>query len=117
MPQAKALNSRGYTDTLLFLTIGKPKIYQPKSLGNSATVFFIRVTNNYQNWLPTYLIFSAIDICGTNIRQVYIYRITNSREKYCIRISYIFQMHLQVALLFAQKLGKLFALTSLDLLN
>jgi hypothetical protein len=60
MPQANALDSIGYTDTVLFLTIGKPDIYQLKSLGKSATVF-IRVTNNYQNWLPSYLMFSAID--------------------------------------------------------
>jgi hypothetical protein len=39
MPQANALNSIGYTDTVLFLTIGKPDIYQLKSLGKSATVF------------------------------------------------------------------------------
>jgi hypothetical protein len=40
MPQANALNSLGYTDTVLFLTIGKPDIYKPKSLGKSATVFY-----------------------------------------------------------------------------
>jgi hypothetical protein len=79
MPQANALNSIGYMDTVLFLDIGKPDIYQLKSLGKSATVFY-QVTNNYQNWLPTYLIFSAIDIWLTNIRRQYIYRITNSRE-------------------------------------
>ncbi len=28
MPQANALKSIGYTDTILFLTIGKPDIYQ-----------------------------------------------------------------------------------------
>jgi hypothetical protein len=28
MPQANALNSIGYTDAVLFLTIGKPDIYQ-----------------------------------------------------------------------------------------
>ncbi len=33
MPQANALNSIGYTDTELFLTIGKPDTYQLKSLG------------------------------------------------------------------------------------
>jgi hypothetical protein len=80
MPQANALNSIGYTDTVPFLTIGKPDIYLLKSLGKSATVF-IRVTNNYRNWLPTSLIFSGIDIRLTNIRQLYIYRITNSREE------------------------------------
>jgi hypothetical protein len=47
MPQENALNSIGYTDTVPFLTNGKPDIYQLKSLGKSATVFFIRVTNNY----------------------------------------------------------------------
>ncbi len=46
MPQANALNSIGYTDTIQFLTIGKPDIYLLKGLGKSATVF-IRVTNNY----------------------------------------------------------------------
>ncbi len=40
MPQANALKSIGYTDTVLFLTIGKPEIYQPKSLGKSATVLY-----------------------------------------------------------------------------
>ncbi len=89
MPQANALNSIGYTETVRFLTIGKLDIYLLKSLGKSATVF-IRVTNNYRNWLPTYLIFSAPDIRPTNIRPLYIYRITNSREEYCIRISYRF---------------------------
>jgi hypothetical protein len=67
MPQANALNYIGYTDTVLFLTINKPDTHLLKSLGKSATIF-IRVTNNYQNWLPTYLIFSAMDIRLTNIR-------------------------------------------------
>ncbi len=49
MLQAIELNSIGYTDTVLFLTVGKPDIYQLKSLGKSATGFFIHVTNNYQN--------------------------------------------------------------------
>jgi hypothetical protein len=40
MPQANALNSVGYTDTVLFLTIGKPDIYQLRSLGKLATVFY-----------------------------------------------------------------------------
>jgi hypothetical protein len=39
LPQENALNSIGYTDTVSFLTIGKPDIYQLKSLGKSATVF------------------------------------------------------------------------------
>jgi hypothetical protein len=39
MPQANALNSKGYTDTVLFLTIGKSDIYQLKSLGKLAKVF------------------------------------------------------------------------------
>jgi hypothetical protein len=78
MPQANASKSIGYMDTVLFLTIGKPDMYQHKSLGKSQQ-FFIRVTKNYRNWLPTYLIFSAIDIRLTNIRLLYIYRITNSR--------------------------------------
>jgi hypothetical protein len=61
IPQANSLTSMEYTDTVLFLTIGKPDVYQLKSLGKWATVF-IRMTNNYQNWLPTYPIFSVIDI-------------------------------------------------------
>ncbi len=40
MPQANALKSIGYTDTVLFLTNGKPDIYQQKSLGKLATVFY-----------------------------------------------------------------------------
>ncbi len=40
MPQANALKSIGYTDTILFLTISKPDIYQHKSLGKSATFFY-----------------------------------------------------------------------------
>jgi hypothetical protein len=39
MLQANQLNSIGCTDTVLFLTIGKPDIYRLKSLGKSATVF------------------------------------------------------------------------------
>ncbi len=89
MLQANALNFRGNTDTVLFLTIGKTDIYQLK-VKVSRQQFFIWVTKNYWNWLPTYLIFSAIDIRLTNIRRLYIYRITNSQEEYCIRISYRF---------------------------
>jgi hypothetical protein len=120
MPEANPLNSIGYTDTVLFLTIGKPDIYQLKSLGKPATVFFIlfiRVTNNYRNWLPTYLIFSAIDIRLTNNQRLYIYRITNSQEEYCIHISYRFKIYLCAAFLFAWEIGNFFALTALDLLN
>jgi hypothetical protein len=40
MPQAIALKSIGYTDTVLFLTIGKTDIYQHRSLGKLATVFY-----------------------------------------------------------------------------
>jgi hypothetical protein len=39
MPQANALNAIGNTDTVLFLTIGKPDIYQLKSSGTSTTFF------------------------------------------------------------------------------
>ncbi len=39
MPQVNALKSIGYMETVLFLTIGKPDIYQHKSLDQSATVF------------------------------------------------------------------------------
>jgi hypothetical protein len=38
IPQANALKSIGYMDTILFLTIGKPD--QHKSLGNLETVFY-----------------------------------------------------------------------------
>jgi hypothetical protein len=40
MLQENALKSIGYTDTVLFLIIGKPNIYQHKTLGKSATVFY-----------------------------------------------------------------------------
>ncbi len=109
MPQANVLKSIGCMDKVLFLTIGNPDIYQHKSFGKMATVF-IRVTKNYRNWLSTYLIFSAIDIWLTNIQRLYIYRITNSWEEYCIHISYRFQMHLQAAFLFAQEIGKFFCI-------
>ncbi len=39
-PLANALNSIGYTVTVLFLTIGKPDIYQHESLGKSAADFY-----------------------------------------------------------------------------
>ncbi len=89
MRQANALKFIGYTETVLFLAIGNSDIYQHKSLDKSATVF-IQVTKNCWNWLLTYLIFSAIDIQLTNIRRLYIYCITISRDEYCIRISYRF---------------------------
>ncbi len=38
---ANALKSIGYMDTALFLTIGKPDIYHHKSLGKSATDFYL----------------------------------------------------------------------------
>ncbi len=40
MLHANALNSIGYTNTVLFLTIGEPDIYQLISLGKSATVLY-----------------------------------------------------------------------------
>jgi hypothetical protein len=40
MPQAKELKPIGYMDTVLFLTIGKPGIYQHKSLGNWQQVLY-----------------------------------------------------------------------------
>jgi hypothetical protein len=39
MPQANALQSIGYTDTVLFLTVGKLDICQHKTLGKSGKVF------------------------------------------------------------------------------
>jgi hypothetical protein len=38
---ANALISIGYTDSVLFLTIGKPDIYHHKSLGKSTTNFYL----------------------------------------------------------------------------
>jgi hypothetical protein len=86
MLQANALKSIEYTNTVLFLTVGKPDIYQQKSLGKSATVFFYLGDQK----LLKLQIFSAIDIWLTNIWRLYIYRITNSREECCICISYRF---------------------------
>jgi hypothetical protein len=40
-PLANALISLGYMDSVLFLTINKPDIYQHKSLGKSATDFYL----------------------------------------------------------------------------
>jgi hypothetical protein len=40
VPQANALNSIGYTDTVLLLTIGKSDIHQFKSLCKSVPVFY-----------------------------------------------------------------------------
>ncbi len=42
MSLVNTLKSMGFIDTVLFLTFGKPYIYQQKSLGVSATVY-IRV--------------------------------------------------------------------------
>jgi hypothetical protein len=39
MPLANALNCIGYTDIILFLTIGESDIYQHKSSGKTATDF------------------------------------------------------------------------------
>jgi hypothetical protein len=39
-PLANALISIGYTNSVLFLTSGKPDIYHHKSLGKSATNFY-----------------------------------------------------------------------------
>jgi hypothetical protein len=41
MTQANAPKSLGYTDTVLFLTIGKPDIYHHESLGKSAADFYL----------------------------------------------------------------------------
>ncbi len=40
MPLTNALRSIEYTDTVLFLTIGKSDIYRYKSLDKSATNFY-----------------------------------------------------------------------------
>jgi hypothetical protein len=47
MLQGNALNSIGYTDTVLFLTICKLDINQLKSLGKSATVFLAANLPNF----------------------------------------------------------------------
>jgi hypothetical protein len=89
MPQANALKSIGYTDTILFLTIGKPDIYQHKSVGKSATVFYPgdQKLPKLAADLPNLF---CEDIRLTNIWRLHIYRISSSREEYCIRISYRF---------------------------
>jgi hypothetical protein len=89
MQQANALKSIGYTDTILFLTIGKPDIYEHKSVGKSATVFYPgdQTSPKLAADLPNLF---CEDIRLTNIRRLHIYRITNSREEYCIHISYRF---------------------------
>ncbi len=89
MPQAYALKSIGYTDTIPLLTIGNPDIYQHKSVGKSATVFYSgdQKLPKLVAGLPNLF---CEDIRLTNIRRLLIYRITNSREEYCIRISYRF---------------------------
>ncbi len=89
MPQTNALKSIGYTDTVLFLTIGKPDIYQHKSVGKSATDFYSgdQKLPKLAADLPNLF---CEDIRLTNIRRLHIYRITNSREEYCIRISHRF---------------------------
>jgi hypothetical protein len=66
MPQANAQKSIGYTDTVLFLTIGKPDIYKNRRLVKSATVFYSG-DQKLPKLLLTYLISSAIDIRLTNI--------------------------------------------------
>jgi hypothetical protein len=66
MPQPNALQSIGYTDTVLFLTTANLDIYQHKSLGKSATVFYPG-DQKLPKWRPSYLIFSAIDFRLTNV--------------------------------------------------
>jgi hypothetical protein len=59
MPLENAVKCIGYTDTVLFLTIEKPGIYQHKSIGKLAPDFYPsiqkpeRVTNNYSYRQPT----------------------------------------------------------------
>jgi hypothetical protein len=43
MPLTNALKSIAYTDIILFLTIIKMDIYQHKSLGKSATDFYLNI--------------------------------------------------------------------------
>jgi hypothetical protein len=91
MPQANALNFIGYTDTVLFLTIGKPDIYHHRSLGKSATVFYpgdqkvpklaADLPNLFCDRYPAYYYLTTLHLLHYS---------TNSREEYCIRISYRF---------------------------
>ncbi len=110
-----------YMNIVLFLTISKQDIYQPKSLSKSATNFYLnirkpeKVANKYWNWLPTYLNYYVINIRLTNIRQQDYTVLTNRWKKYCIRISCRFFMHLQAAILFAQEIGIFFVLTAWNL--
>jgi hypothetical protein len=76
-------------DTILFLTIGKPDIYQHKSVSKSATVFYPGDQELPKLAADLANLFCE-DIRLTNIRQLHIYRISNSREEYCIHISYRF---------------------------
>ncbi len=71
----------------------------------------------YKNHAFIYLHAASTVIRNINIQRQYISHVTNSQKRYCIRISYKFQMHLQPVILFPQKIGKLFALTAWDLLN
>jgi hypothetical protein len=90
MPQANALESIGYMDTVLFLTIGKPDIYQHKNFGKSATDFlypgdqtFPKLAANLPNLFCVR--YPAYQYPGTVHLPV-----INSREEYCIHISYRF---------------------------
>jgi hypothetical protein len=72
MPQANAQTSIGYTDKVLFMTIVKPDIYQHKSLGKSATVFYLGdqkfqklaadLPNSFSNRFPAYQYLSTVHL-------------------------------------------------------
>jgi hypothetical protein len=91
MPQANALKSMGYMDTILFLTIGKHDIYQHKSVGTvSRQQVFYPDDQKIPKLAADLPNLFCEDIWLTKIRRLHIYHITNSREEYCIRISYSF---------------------------
>jgi hypothetical protein len=98
MPRANALKSIGYTDTVLFLTIGKPD--QHKSLGKSATVFYpsdqklpklaADLPNLFRNRYPAYqypatVRFSALPIVGKCTVSIY----PTDFRCFCQRHSYL----------------------------
>jgi hypothetical protein len=72
IPQVNALKSIGYTGTILLLTIGKSNIYQHKSVGKSATVFYLgdQKLPKFAADLPNLF---CEEIRLTNIRRLHIY--------------------------------------------
>jgi hypothetical protein len=107
MPLANALKSLGYTNTVLFLTISKPDISQHKSSGKSATVFYLS-----DQKLPKLAVNLSNLFCDRYPAYQYPATVHLTNYQYLLQILDA----LQVAFLFAQEIGKFFALTTLDLL-